>query len=422
MKTNRRTLLKGAAAVTAFQVVPRRLLGGNGYIPPSEELTRGIIGCGGMGGNHMRYSGSRIIGLCDVDAGRLKSAVGRVSKKSKSVTGHSDYREMIARDDIDIISVVTPPHQHGLMAIAAAEAGKDVWCEKPMTRTIGEGKRVVEACKRNGTILRINTWFRFSSNLYGFGSTSKEVKKAVESGQLGWPLKVTVGGGQGFNWKHGWSGQTKQPQQDIPKGFDYNSWVGPAPYKPYSRHRTHGSFRGYWDYDGGGLGDMGMHYLDPVQYILGKDNTSPIKVEVDTDDQHPDAVSKWRRITLTYEDGCQIVLDGDNSLKGEPFIQGPTGKLSRGFASDIPNFRQSLKGFPDPKPQNTDFYKCVRTRDKFALNEINAHRSTSIVNLGKIGLRLNRTLHYDPIKQKFINDDAANRLVDQPMRAPYNLI
>ena len=421
METNRRNLIKGAAAFGAFQIVPRRLLGGNGYIPPSEEVTRGIIGCGGISRSHLGYKG-RIVALCDVDSKRMQDRYNQCKKRGDDPKTYSDFRELIAQSDVDVVSVATPPHWHGLMSIAAAEAGKDVWCEKPMTRTIAEGQRVVEACKRNGTIFRINTWFRFTGNFYGFGAQVKEIKKAVESGKLGGPLKFTVGRGQGFNWKHNWSGKTNIPQQKIPDHFLYDMWLGPAPYKPYHPHRTHGTFRGYWDYDGGGLGDMGMHYLDPVQYIMGQDETSPIKVEVDTDDQHPDAVGKWRRVVLYYADGTELHLDGDGSLADKPFIEGPNGKLYRGFKSDIPNFRESLKSLPDPAPQNTDFYNCVRTRDKFALNEENAHRSTTIVNLGKIAMRLNRTLHFDPDKQRFINDDAANRLIDQPMRAPWNLI
>jgi len=421
MKINRRQAIKGTAALASFQIVPRRLLGGQGYIPPSEEVTRGIIGCGGISRAHLGYKG-RIVALCDVDSKRMEDRFNQCKKRGDDPKKYSDFRDLIAQSDVDIVTVATPPHWHGLMSIAAAEAGKDVWCEKPMTRTIGEGKRVVEACERNGTIFRINTWFRFSGNFYGFGSTVKEVKKAVESGKLGGPLKAVVGKGQGFNWKHNWSGKTNIPEQKVPEHFDYKSWLGPAPYKPYNPHRTHGTFRGYWDYDGGGLGDMGMHYLDPVQYILGKDNTSPVKVEVDTDDQHPDAVGMWRRVSLTYKDGTQLILDGDGSLAKEPFLTGSNGKLYRGFKSDIPNFRESLKSLPDPKPQNTDFYNCVRSRDKFALNELNAHRSTTIVNLGVTALRLNRTLHYDPVKQEFINDDAANRLANQPMRSPWNLI
>ena len=182
MNLNRRQALKGAAAISAFQIVPRRLLGGPGYIPPSEEITKAIIGCGGISHAHIGYKGARIIGLCDVDQGRLAGQKKKCESLGyNSIKTHTDFREMIARDDIDIVTVATPPHWHALMSIAAAEAGKDVWCEKPMTRTIAEGTRVKEACKRNGTIFRINTWFRFTGNFYGFGSTVKEIKKVVDS-------------------------------------------------------------------------------------------------------------------------------------------------------------------------------------------------------------------------------------------------
>jgi predicted dehydrogenase len=198
-------------------------------------------------------------------------------------------------------------------------------------------------------------------------------------------------------------------------------WLGPAPYRPYHPHRVHQTFRGYWDYDGGGLGDMGQHFLDPVQYILGKDHTSPVEIEVDSPQQHPDAVGAWRRIEMKYADGCRIVLDGENRDTDAPFIEGTEGRLYPDFRSDIPDLEEKLAAFPDPQPQVTDFLHSVRTREKFALNEENAHRSCTLINLGKIALRLRRLLHFDPAGQQFIDDDEANRLVDQPMRAPWHL-
>ena len=423
MSLNRRNFIKAAGAVTAFQVVPSRLLGLNGQTPPSEELTRGIIGCGGMGSNHIAYRGSRILAVCDADSNHLKRAVDKATKQGhKHATPYADFRDILARPDIDIVSIATPPHWHGLQAILAAEAGKDVWCEKPMTRTIGEGQRLVDACRRNGTMLRINTWFRMIDNFYGMGIPVSSVKKALNSGLLGGPLTVTVGGGQGFAWKHNWSGKTNLKAQNIPASLDYDMWLGPAPWKAYARHRTHSTFRGYWDYDGGGLGDMAMHYLDPVQYLLGKDKTSPVKIEVDTDDQDHDAVGAWRRITLTYADGCCIILDGNNSLRKNPFIAGPDGNIFRGFKSDIKDFEKKLRDFPAAPELNSDFHVSVRNRQKFALNEENGHRSCTLVNLSKIALRLNRTLRFDPDKQVFLDDQAANRLINQPMRAPWNLI
>ena len=418
-RMDRRSFLKRAgAAAGAFMVVPRHVLGGAGYTAPSEQLTRAIIGVGGMGREHLRYPGAKLLAVCDVDEKHLKQTLGMVGT---DVQGYLDFREVLDLPDIDIIHIPTPPHWHALISIAAAEAGKDIWCEKPMTRTIGEGEKVVEAVQRNGRIFRINTWFRFRANFYGMNTTVEPIKKLVDSGMLGWPLKVTVGETTGFTWKFYWSGNTNIEPQPVPPELDYDMWLGPAPYKPYHPHRVHRTFRGYWDYDGGGLGDMGQHYLDPVQYFLGKDDTSPVEIEVDAPQQHPDAVSSWRRIVMKYADGCEIILDGEGKDKDAAYIEGPEGKLFRGFESDIPDLRKKLAAFPDPEPQLTDFHEAVRTRQKFALDEVKAHRSCTLVNLAKIAVRLGRNLRFDPEKQRFIDDEGANRLINQPMRAPWHV-
>ena len=336
------------------------------------------------------------------------------------MTGYHDFREVLARDDIDVVHIATPPHWHGIISAAAARAGKDIWCEKPMTRTIGEGRKVVEAVQQNGVMFRLNTWFRFRDNFYGFGSTVHPIKKLVDSGMLGWPLTVTVGQATGFDFKFQWSGLTDLVPQPVPEELDYDLWLGPAPYKPYHVHRTHGTFRGYWDYDGGGLGDMGQHYLDPVQYLLGKDDTSPVTIDVDAPQQHPDAAGSWRRIEMTYADGCRIILDAVNTNGDEiPYIEGPNGKLFRGFRSDIPDIEKKVAMLPDPEPQEPDFYQAVRTRRKFPLNEANGHRSCTLVNLGVIALRLGRGFSYDPVLEESVGDEAVNRLIHQPMRSPW---
>ena len=213
-----------------------------------------------MGRGHLDYPGSVLRAVCDVDRGHLASAL---EAAGPGVSGYTDFREVLARPDIDIVHIATPPHWHALIAIAAAEAGKDVWCEKPMTRTIAEGRALVDAVRRTGRIFRINTWFRFTDRFYGFGTDVRPVKKVVQNGLLGWPIKATVSATTGFDWKFYWSGLTYAKPEPVPPELDYDFWLGPAPWKPYHPHRVHGTFRGYWDYDGGGLGDMGMHYLDP---------------------------------------------------------------------------------------------------------------------------------------------------------------
>lgn len=418
LSSSRRDFLrKSALTLGAFAIVPRHVLGGPGFLAPSDQLTKAIIGVGGMGRGHYGYEG-RLVAICDVDSNHLTDGLATAEK---GVRGYKDFRELLAQPDIDVVHIATPPHWHGIMSVMAAQAGKDVWCEKPMTRTIGEGKRVVEAMEQYGRIFRLNTWFRFEDNFYGMNTTVKPLKKLVDSGILGWPLKVTISGVTGFNWKFYWVGKTSLEAQPVPAELDYDMWLGPAPYKPYNPHRVHGTFRGYWDYDGGGLGDMGQHYIDPVQYILGKDDTSPVRVDLDAPQQHDDAVGTWRRIEFTYADGCKIILDGENKDLSAPYIEGPKGKIYRGFRSDIPDLLKKLDQLPEPATQLTSFSESVRTRKKFALNERNGHRSSTIVNMGKIALQLGRSLEFDPVKQEFINDEAANRLINPPMRGPWKI-
>lgn len=428
VKFSRREALKRAAtAAAAFAIVPRHVLGGTGYTPPSEQLTYGIIGTGGMGMQHLRMQGARLLAVCDVDRRHLNEALRVCAAENigagSSVQGHHEFRELLGRPDIDIVHIVTPPHWHALMAIAAAEAGKDIWCEKPMTRTVAEGVKLVEAVRRYDRIFRINTWWRLQEPFFDLGPTVKTLRKVVQSGLFGWPLKITIGQSTGFDWK--WALEMGKPnlgEQPVPPELDYDMWLGPAPYKPYHEDRVHFKFRGYWDYDGGGLTDMGQHYMDPVQYMLGKDEESPIEVETEGPDQHPDAVGRWEWVRYRYADGCEIVCDGRDERRDDvPFLEGPGGKLYRHMRSTIPDLEKKIAQMPDPPPQESDFYHCVRTRTPFALNETVAHRSCTLVNIGKIALRLRRPLRFDAIKQRFINDETANRMLEEPMRAPWRI-
>jgi len=418
--SRRRFLKTSIASLATISLVPRHVLGGAGFTPPSEVLTRAVIGTGGMGMGHVTgiNTACKLLAVCDVDSKHLQNAV---KAGGPDVKGYKDFREVLARKDIDIVHVPTPPHWHALISIAAAKAGKDIWCEKPMTRTIAEGEAVVAAVAKHKRIFRLNTWFRFEGGFYGMGANVKSIKKLVEAGSFGWPLKITLGGKTGFDWKQGaWCGKTGLTPQPVPQELDYDMWLGPAPEKPYHPHRVHGTFRGYWDYDGGGLGDMGQHYLDPVQYLLNKDNESPVLIEADTAPQDRDAVLPWRRISLRYADGCEIILDGENT-DNSPFLSGPKGTLTKNLDSSIPDLVDRIKGLPDPAPQVTDFVKAVKTREKFALNEVNGHRSCTIVNLAKIAIQEGRPLRFDSKKQRFIDDRKANAYLNQPMRGPWKL-
>jgi hypothetical protein len=296
-------------------------------------------------------------------------------------------------------------------------------------------------------MFRLNTWFRFKDPFYGFGTPVKPVRQVVENNLVsspGKPVRCVFGAGQGFSWKFFWSGLVNLEPQPCPSTFDWDMWLGPAPWKPYNKHRTHGTFRGYWDYDAGGLGDMAQHYLDPLQYLLCKDDTSPVKIDYVGPQQHPDVVGRFDRITLTYADGTEVILDGDESLKNEPFLRGdkatiwpcktPDGKVrgwttaeqaktqmfgmtdASGKAMDV---RSILKDLPEPAAQQTDFMDSVRTRKRFCLNEETGFRSSTMFNLAIVAERLGRGFEFDPVTLRAKNDIAADRFLYQSMRDPW---
>jgi predicted dehydrogenase len=425
--TRRDFLKKSIAAGAAFTIVPRHVLGGPGYTPPSEVITRAVIGTGGMGlAGHVteNVEGKPPVTLviCDVDYKHLGEAM---KKAGRCCDAYTDWRRVLERKDIDTIHIATPPHWHALIGIAAAQAGFDIMEEKPFTRTIGEGRTYVDTVRRYGRILQVNTHFRFGT-YYQYGAT-RMLKKLVASGRLGRPLTVRVTKALGFDWKlKMWSGRRDLVPQQVPAELDYDMWLGPAPYKPYHPHRVHQSFRGYWDYDGGGLGDMGQHYLDPVQYILGKDDTGPVEVSaVAPWPPHPDAAGLWETIRFVYADGDTIVAKsgewGEPDDTGTlPFMEGPHGKVHANYRTEPAGLFDDLDAYPDPAPL-IDFETGVKTRHKTGGNESNAHRSCTLMNLANIAIRTGRTIHWDPQGEQIVGDEGAARFVAEPMRAPWHL-
>ena len=431
----RREVLKTAAGASLFSIVPAGVL--RGETAPSNQLTRALIGfgCIAQSANHLPFKGSRLIGLCDPYKVRVQHGLRRAEECGwGKVKAYENFLKLLDDKDVDIVHICTPPHWHGCMSVMAANAGKDIWCEKPMTRTVGEGKRVMEVVKAKKRMFRLNTWFRFQGNFYGFGTTVEPIRQIVENGMLGkGPIKCTFGAGQGFSWKFFWSGRVNATPEPIPADFDWDMWLGPAPWKPYTSHRAGTSFRGYWDYDSGGLGDMAQHYLDPLQYLLCKDETSPVKIDYKGPRHHPEAVGRFDRITLTYDDGTTVDLDGDESLKGEPLLRGSNGLCVYPKAKDGKTLRikdangwwpeekvlAKLAELPKPARQQTDFIDSCRNRKTFALNESNGFRSCTMFNLGIVAERLGRGFKFDPVTLRAVDDQAADRLLYQGMREPW---
>jgi myo-inositol 2-dehydrogenase/D-chiro-inositol 1-dehydrogenase len=424
-RISRRKLLAVAVAGAAFSIVPRHVLGGPGRTAPSNVLSRGTIGTGAQGMSHVVTNSADSphvqLAVCDVGKARLARAL---EKAGPGCEGHGDFRRVLDRHDIDVIHIATPPHWHALITIAAMQAGKDVFCEKPMNRFIREGRAVADAARRYGRIVMHNT--------YGRRGWQK-MRKLVTSGLLGTPLRIYLGPKTGYGFKvRQWSGKPHLQPQPVPPDLDYDLWLGPAPLKPYHPHRVHDSFRGYWDYDGGGLTDMGQHWIDPVQYFLGKDDTGPVEVEAHAPwPAHPDACGLWGRIAMKYADGTTLTLASGEWGEPEPenpsFIEGPRGKVFRTFkgsvSADPPEVLDRLAGFADP-PGLIDFSQAVKTRSRTPgaqPNAEDAHRSVSLLHLANISIRTGRKLRWDPVAERIAGDDEANCFVDVPMRPPWRL-
>jgi len=410
---SRREFLGGAIAATAlFSVVPRQALGGPGRKAPSDVLTRAIIGPGGRGGGFVRQNTPGetpfVLAVCDVDAGRLQGALHRAGSPCE---GYTDFRRVMDRKDVDVVYIATPPHWHALISIAAAQAGKDIYCEKPMTKFIAEGRAVANTVRRYRRIFQVGTFGRF-----GVGSndrTYKTLASGVVQGS-GPIIRMTP------NWKvREWSGHLNDKPRPVPPNLDYNMWLGPAPYKPYFPHHVHGSFRGYWDYDGGGLADMGQHYLDGPQCHLAKDDTSPVEIEASAPrPQHPYAVQLWGWVTLKYADGTTLIFQSNEWGDPCPLEE-------RGLPTLTPEQEQIVAAVPDtPRKYGSGeqgFEEAVKLRKECAGNAGVSHRCACLMHLANIAIRMGRKLHYDPDKEQFIGDDEANRLAYQPMRAPWHL-
>ncbi len=325
--SRRKFIQTASAAGAACTIVPRHVLGGQGRIAPSDTLGGALIGVGGRGPGTYGdlVSSLKSVGLkvekraeCDV------RWVGLADNKSR----YTDFRRVLERKDIDVVAIATPPHWHALISIAAMEAGKDVLCEKPLTRFIGEGRAVVEADKRYGRILQVCTFGRFGASRDGKNMLTHKI---MTSGLLPKCEAVVIKRG-GLKVKE-WSGLVNAKPQSVPNNLDWDMYCGPSPLKPYHPHRFGGTHRGYWDYEGGGLCDMGQHSFDPLCWTYGKDDTAPVEIEPHAPPAHPEVCGMWGWVELKYADGLTLVFDsgewGQRLGKAVAARRKPGGPLGR---------------------------------------------------------------------------------------------
>lgn len=416
----RREFLKGSAVVAgaAFvwpTIVPSSVFGA---AAPSNRLTMGCIGLGGQGSGNMKGFNAKkecaVVAVCDVDADHREKAREIVGLDAKSC--YNDFRDVIARDDIDAVSIAAPDHWHVPISIAAVRAGKDVFCEKPLTLTIAEGRVLVDEVKRYGRVFQTGSQQRSSS----------EFRKACElvvNGRIGKLHTMTVEiPGNNRKCEPTW---TPEP---VPEGFDYDMWLGPAPWEPYHKQRCHYEFRFLLDYSGGQMTNWGAHYLDIAQWGNQADNTGPVEIKGKGEFPATGLFTTATKadIEYTYANGVKLVLTtggGSTRFEGsEGWVFVTRGKLDAEpkslVTSTIAPDEIHLYSSNDHKQ---DFLDCIKTRkDPICSAEV-GHRSSTICHLGNIAMLLDRPLKWDPQKEQFIGDDEANRMRQRPARAPWCL-
>ncbi len=402
-KISRRSFLKASAATLAAPlIVPRHVLGGPGQVAPSDTFGGALIGCGGQGGTTFSRLGPNVRKLAECDV----KFVGRADNK----TVYTDFRRVVERKDIDVVAIATHPGWHALISIAAMEAGKDVLCEKPMCRFIAEGRAVAEAEKRYGRIFQIGTFGRFGS--------SRKMRKIFESGLLKQCDTVLVQSG-GVKVR-GWSGLVRYKVESVPGSLDWDMYCGPAPLRPFQPHRNGGSHRGYWDYEGGGLGDMAHHHLDGPCYQYGRDLTSPVEVTPYSAVLHPEACMIWAWCELKYADGFTLVFTSDEW--GQPYGNPSAKNTGEGDLRKMLSAedQKKLDAMPEPPPL-LEFPQAIRQRKPAGGNAAASHRVASVYHLMNIAMRCGRKIKFDPVTDQVVGDEEANRLAQQPMRPPWRL-
>ena len=422
--TRRRFLQTAAAAVAAPTIISARALGGEGAAAPSERITVGCIGLGGQGmANLHAFLGQRdaqVVALCEVDDRNLARAVQDVTNRlgpDAGVTTTKDFREIIARPDVDAVMISTPDHWHAPMSVAAAKAGKDVICEKP-TVTIAEGRALCDVIKRYGTVYQTATEDRSVPQYL-------RIAELVRNGRIGKLHTIHVG------LPAGPGGPGNPTPQPVPPGLDWDMWLGPATWAPYCPDRVHFNFRWLSDYSCGMLADWGMHLLDTAQWGNDSEHTGPVEVEGTGQYFANGLYDTAHHFDLTYKYASGVILHVKSTgpairFEGSDGWVGNTGWRAPVQASS-PAILDSVIGpeethlYTCPQGEHRNFLDCVKSRkDPYFPAEI-AQRCNTICHIGNIAMQLRRKLRWDPQRERFVDDEEANRLLSRVYREPWKL-
>ena len=413
-------LKKGAALCATASAAPMILraetLGLNGRVGPNSRINLAYVGIGMQIGAHFGIASRQDVQplwVCDVKPEARAYGLGEMKKRGGECKA-TPYHEDIANDpSVDAVVVCTPDHWHAAISIAAMRAGQDVYVEKPMTLTIEEGKAMVTACERYGRILQVGSMQRSNSAF-------RKAAELVRNGYIGKIKEVMVG-----------LGSFPQPElraeEPIPEGFDYDRWLGPAPYEPYSFNRVEGNYGGgwrcYWEYGSRKNGDWGAHHYDIVQWALGMDDSGPVAF-------YPKGHEGVKYHSFKYGDGVRVIRDyGDRKGHAIRFV-GTEGEVMVDRGNRIATTPSDLAGRP-LKPSDVHLYasrnqqvnwvECIKSRATPICDVNIGHRTATICQLAGIAERLKRPIKWDPVTEQILGDEYARRWQDRPRRAGYEL-
>jgi predicted dehydrogenase len=368
----------------------------------------------------------QIMAVCDVDRSHRLEAKRIIDEAygNKDCKDYTDFRDLLARSDLDAISIAVPDHWHSIPAIAAAQSGRDIYAEKPLSLTIHEGKAMVAAVERYGTVWQTGSWQRSQDHF-------RKACELVRNGRIGEVHSVQVGLPTG-------SAIEPQKEEPVPEGFDYNFWLGPAPWAPYTKQRCHWNFRWILDYSGGQLTDWAAHHCDIANWGMGTEHTGPVSVagrgEFPRD-------GLWNA-SINYLLACEfapgaspVAPKGFTMYVSNQFPMGAKFMGSEGWVyvdrgnrieTEPASLKDSVIGDNEThlyKSENhaRNFFDCIRSRKQAIAPIQAAHRAISIAHLGNIAMKLGRAVQWDPAKQNFINDPEAERKLMRAMRAPWTI-
>ncbi len=425
----RKTATAGVAAAGFPYIIPSSALGADGAVAPSNRIVMASIGVGGQGSHDCRALMSvpdvQMVAVCDVDAGHLARAKKMVDdlneqrKRGGPCDAYNDFREVIARDDIDAVMIAPPDHWHAVMSVAAAKAGKDIYCEKPLANSIPEGRAVVDAVRRYRRVFQTGSHERSRDN-------ARYACELVRNGRIGKLHTIRVNMPVD---NHGPTGN--HPVMPVPEGFDYNLWLGPAPFEPYTEKRCHFYFRYILDYSGGEMTDRGAHIIDLGQLGNGSDKEGPVSVQgtgwFPEDGLFNTAMSY--KFEFEYANGVRMIgeskaprgikFEGDDGwifihIHGGDLRAEPASLLKEVLGPEELHLGRS-------RGHHQDFIDCVKTRrDPKAFVEAGHHTAT-MCHLANVAIKLGRKLPWDPLKEQFIDDDEANRMIIPSMRGPWRV-